>query len=312
MTAPDVSVVIPSSRGARLAFALEALSGQTLHAARFEVIVVRDAAAPPVTTDHAKNVRVIHAQQSTNIAALRNLGWRAAAAPLIAFTDDDCRPSSEWLAQLIEVAGDPRTMVQGRTEPDPDEVHLLHGLARSQELIGPSPFYQTCNLLYPRTLLERHDGFDERFGSLGEDCDMAMRARASGAGVIYVDDAVVWHGVISRTLPVAVRETARRDTMPALVARHPELRQALYGRYFWKRSHALLLLAAAGLLGFRRRAALGLLALPYLQGTLDPQRASGPRNYVRRALHLPSRILVDACELAVTARAAVRERTLLL
>ena len=35
-------------------------------------------------------------------AKARNRGWRAAAAPLVAFTDDDCRPSTTWLQELLE------------------------------------------------------------------------------------------------------------------------------------------------------------------------------------------------------------------
>ena len=59
-------------------------------------------------------------------------------------------------------------MVQGRTAPDPDEAHLLHGLARSVEIDAPEPpGTRPATSPIPRALLERLGGFDERFGRLG-------------------------------------------------------------------------------------------------------------------------------------------------
>lgn len=310
--APRVSVVIPSGRGARLAFTLEALAGQSLDSAEFEVVVARDPRGPdPSPAPEGIEVRFLSPPAAGNIAALRNAGWREARAPRVAFTDDDCRPAQDWLERLLAASAGRLDLVQGRTEPDPDEAHLLHGLARSQRIVGPSPFFQGCNLLYHRSLLEELGGFDERFGLLGEDTDLALRAKAAGARPRYVDEALVWHAVIPRTLPAALREARERNAMPALVGRHPELRDALYGRYFWRRSHALLLLAGIGLAGSRRNRALAALALPYAARALDPRTASGPRSLLRRALHLPLKALVDSAELVATASTAARERTLL-
>jgi GT2 family glycosyltransferase len=309
VSTPQVSVVIPSRRGARLAFALEALAAQTMPRERFEVVVVRElsASAPPPAPEEI-DVRFVAGSRDSNIAVLRNDGWRAAAAPLIAFTDDDCRPTPSWLECLVAAADDSEVIVQGRTEPDPDELHLLHGLARSQSIVGPSDWYQTCNILYRRELLADLGGFDDSFGQLGEDTDLALRARARGATRRYVDEALVKHAVIPRSLPAALREARRRDTIPRLIARHPEQRRALYRGLFWQRSHALLLLGAVGAVGARRHPALALAAAPYLSQALNARDVDSARAYSRRLLHLPSRLLVDAVETAVTARAAVRER----
>ena len=43
------------------------------------------------------------------------------------------------------------------------------------------PIAQTCNILYPRDLLERLDGFDER-AITGEDVGLSMRVNATGYG----------------------------------------------------------------------------------------------------------------------------------
>ena len=176
-------MVIPTARReTRLAFALEALASQTLAPERFEVVVVRaDDPGPTTDAPDGLNVTFLSAPPGAGAAAGRNIGWRAAAAPLVAFTDDDCRPAPEWLERLLDAAGeDGERILQGRTEPDPDERVRLHGLATTQTIVGPTPWYQTCNIAYPRALLERLDGFDERFDG-GEDADLGLRAVEGGA-----------------------------------------------------------------------------------------------------------------------------------
>lgn len=316
MSTPRIAVVAPTkSRETRLAFLLEGLAAQSLERDAFEVIVVRDGAPSGSTTPPQEdlNLRFL-IQPASGPAAARNRGWRATPAPLVAFIDDDCRPAPDWLARLLAASDGPDTIIQGRTEPDPDERHLLFGLARSQEISGGG-WYQSCNIAYPRELLARLGGFDERFpGPAGEDTDLGLRAAAAGAALAYADDALVWHAVHARPLPRALRETLRWDVVSLVIARHPRQRRLIHRGYFWKRSHAAvsysLLLAA---LAFARRGSIlaGLAALPYLNVYLD-RDALTPRGLVSQALHLPSRFLVDLAEVLATLRGAARERTLVI
>ncbi len=140
----------------------------------------------------------------------RNRGWREARGSLIAFTDDDCRPAPGWLEALLEahLQTGPETVLEGRTEPDPDEAHLFTGLARSMEVRGPNRWYPTCNLAMPRALFESLGGFDEELAFCGEDTDLGLRAERAGARLVYVDEAVVWHAVHVRSLR---RGAPRRD-----------------------------------------------------------------------------------------------------
>ncbi|HMC07031.1 MAG TPA: glycosyltransferase [Solirubrobacterales bacterium] len=312
MSDPRVSVVIPSSRPVRLGFALDALAEQSIGCGRFEVIVVRDIpAGRPGRAPAGLRVRWVDGDARGNIAALRNRGWRAARAPIVAFTDDDCRPSPTWLEALLDARPVGRRIVQGRTEPDPDELHLLHGLARSKTVTTLSDWYETCNIAYPRELIERLGGFDERFAAIGEDSDLGLRARESGATVDYVADAVVLHGVIPRAPWVALGEAARRDTVPLLVALHPDQRRALYGRVFWKHSHARAVLALAGVLMARRAPPLAIAAAaPYALANLDGRALARPSRLVRQVLGLLPRATVDLAEIAATLRGAARARTL--
>ena len=310
---PDVAVVIPTARReTRLSFALEALASQTLARERFEVVVVRsDDPGPKATAPEGLTVRFLTSPSGSSAAVNRNIGWRAATAPLVAFTDDDCRPGADWLERLLAASAGDDCFLQGRTDPDPDERARLHGLATTQSIVAASPWYQTCNIAYPRALLERVNGFDERFAG-GEDADLGLRALEAGATRVFVGDARVWHAVHSRHVWDAVRRQNVWRTIPLVVAEHPQHRRELEFGVFRHPNHPPALLAAAGALVMRRHPVLGLAAaLPYLRLNLA-SRPRSPRGLVRAALDLPPRALVDLAGVALTARAALRYRTLVL
>jgi len=303
---------------------------------------VRDAPwdGPRGTAPAGLTARFLDRPAPSGPAAGRNLGWRAASAPLVAFTDDDCRPSPRWAEALLAAAGD-GVFVQGRTEADPDEVHLLGGLARSQSITEPNEIFQTCNMAYPRDLLERLGGFDETLAT--DDTDLAWRARAAGAEAVWAPDALVWHAVFPRHVPQAIAETWRWRHVPALLARHPDQRRLLRYGFFWKETHARLTLAAAGALaartlagagggrgrrtlagggGRRRRRALAdgggrrrrrALAAALATAAATPYAAlharaydATPRGLARAALDLPSLAAVDAAETVLTAAGGIR------
>ena len=308
----DVSVVVATvGRATRLAFLLEALQQQTLPRERYEVVVVRGRLpGDPDGAFEELGARVIECSPA-GPGALRNKGIAEARAPLIAFTDDDCRPGAEWLERFVEAAAgqNGNFMLQGRTEPDPDERPRLYGLARSQTIVGPSGWYETCNMAYPRELLERLGGFDERFDGGGEDTDLALRAVAQGASFTYVDDACVWHAVHSRHLWEALRDQARWQTIPLVIASHAEQRRALGAGVFWRAGHPRILLAAGAVLATRRAGPLALAAaVPYVRYHVHGYDRT-VRGLARAALDLPPRALVDLAGVVTTVRAAIRHRT---
>lgn len=314
MSELDVSVVIPTRRReTRLAFALEALAGQTLDPSRFEVIVVRsdDVAAEPTTPAPPGLVVRDLASPRAGTATQRNVGWRAARAPLVAFTDDDCRADPGWLEALLADIDD-GVIVQGRTEPDPDERHLLHGLARTITNVHESGWYETCNILYARSLLARLGGFDESIDFLGEDADLGLRAHREGARLRFADGALVWHAVHWRSLGDALRDARKRGTWPALVARYPEQRERLWLGVFTERDHSRLLLALGGLFLVRRAPLLTALAmLPFARHHFDRSRISA-WGLARYPGNVAAKALVGTAELAALAASSARHRALVL
>lgn len=313
---PDVSVVVATrDRAEPLRVLLDALAAQTLARERFEVIVADDGSrdeTPELLARSGIVDRSLRHHDSRGPAAARNAGWRAARARLVAFTDDDCRPEPGWLeAGLRAHRAAPGAVVQGRTRPEPDGEPLLDNpRARSLRVDSLGPFFQTCNVFYPRQLLERTGGFDERIVQPStEDADLAWRAFEHGAGAAFAADALVNHAVAVPGLAAAVRFTPRWRTIPPLVRRHPRLRAAFPWRgRFWRESHARLAMALAGLALVPAHRGFALWCLPYLA----VRRGWQPRALARAVVELPGVALVDGAELAVLACASARARTLVL
>ena len=302
-------VVATRNRALRLRWLLDALEHQTVD--DFEVVVVDDASQDDTaaTLDRFASrlsLKVLRHDVATGPARARNEGWRASRAEVIAFTDDDCRPAPDWVERLREAAG-PGVVVQGRTEIDPDELHVFHAAphARSQwELDPPGPWAQGCNIAYPRAVLEAVDGFDERFpAAAGEDTDLALRAQAAGASYAGAPAAVTYHAVVAGSLAARVRDAGRWQHLAGVVKRHPSMRRHLVARVFWRRSHAWLVAAAVA-----PRPAKAPLMTGWALASA-PRYGSGPRAVVRSLSELPGRLVVDVAEVAAAARGAVRYRT---
>jgi GT2 family glycosyltransferase len=308
---PAVSVVVPTvGRETRLAFLLEALAEQTLPRERFEVIVVRGRRPGEPAAPVDETGALVIEQEPAGASVLRNRGLAEARGELVAFIDDDSRPAPDWLERLVEAAGEQEGdfVLQGRIEPDPDEMQRLYGFARSHEVTGPSPWYQAGNIAYPRALVERLGGFRPEFDRGGEDADLGLRAVAAGARPVYVDAALVWHAVHSQHLWSALRDAGRWQTIPLILARHPEQRKVLERGLFWKPGPSRALLALLGILTLRKRPLLGIGALaPYVRHHVCRYERT-PRALMRAALDLPGSLLVDAAAGAASIRAAARYR----
>jgi glycosyltransferase involved in cell wall biosynthesis len=312
---PEVSVVVATrDRPEHLRRLVESLAEQSLEPSRFEVILVDDASsgdAFPGEPPAGVQLRVIRHPASRGPAAARNTGWRAAAAPLIAFTDDDCVASPQWLEAVVAAgAGNGEVILQGRTEPaEPSQVRPL---SKTMEVSGPNGLFETCNVAYPRALLERVGGFDEEFRhACGEDVDLASRAIAAGGRPAFSAEALVRHAVHQPGLRGTLRSTIYWTDAVRALKRNPETRAMLHQRVFWKPTHPRLLLAAAGAVvaaRTRRPWLAAVAAAPYLA---HYRRVYGG-SPLAAARWLPAHLAVDACEIGTMVAGSVRHRTLML
>ena len=225
MTGPAVSVVVPYFEGPdQLDRLLSGLDLQTLSPGAFELVVADDGSRrAPTIGRRAYPTRVVRQpDEGFRLALARNLGAAATTGRVIAFLDQDCVPTPDYLRLVAARVTSPWSLVVGhrlhasldgwrppavaawltgrgpppRILPEPE--WLLEGYARTAALTRPDDHaYQLvlgAAVSLHRDLFAHLGGFDPTFCSYGgEDWDLGHRALTAGADLQWLDDARVWH-----------------------------------------------------------------------------------------------------------------------
>lgn len=161
------------------------------------------------------------AYASKGPAAARNLGWRAALGKIIAFTDDDCLPEKDWLANGVAafvhgVAGVSGRVIVPLSDQPTDNERNATGLARSD--------FVTANCFYRRAVLEEVGGFDERFATAWrEDSDLYFTLRERGYTLAWSTGAIVLHPVRRERWGSSLRQQRKSFYNALLYKKHPRL-----------------------------------------------------------------------------------------
>ncbi|GLW12870.1 hypothetical protein Misp01_79980 [Microtetraspora sp. NBRC 13810] len=214
-----------------------------------EVIVVDDRRGPAEPLDLPDGVRVLRSG-GRGPAAARNVGWRAAGTPWVAFLDDDVVPEPGWTGALAaDLAGLPPDVAgsQGRVEvPLPQRERLTDAERATAGLADAA--WITADMAYRRSVLDRAGGFDERFPrAYREDADLALRVLGRGHRLVK-GRRVVRHPVRDDGFWASVRRQ-RGNEDDALMRRvHGPGWRAAIGASGRLRGHAATTLAAVAAL----------------------------------------------------------------
>ncbi|MBQ5939210.1 glycosyltransferase family 2 protein [Massilia sp. AB1] len=257
-----VSVVLPAcGRMDLLDRSLDALMRQSLDPRSYEVIVVDDepnhntlhlvAGWRSRTLERGPRLAYVANPGPRGPAAARNRGWRAARAAIVAFTSDDAVPAADWLAQGLAAFRDDIDVVCGRIET-PAHAHAHDRLD-----------FTSANCFIRKPVLERMDGFDERFSvRRGTDADLHFRLLESGIQVKRAPQALAEHPMRPAPWGASLLQIRHAVFDALLYKKHPALyRQKVEPRPCWEHyaTVAVLLLALAAL-------AAGAKALAYAAG----------------------------------------------
>jgi glycosyltransferase involved in cell wall biosynthesis len=198
--ADPLSVVVPTrDRPGFLRRLVESLRADLRPAD--EVLVVDSASrrSPP----ELAGVRVLTAPRP-GASLARNIGWRAAAHPFVAFVDDDCQVAPGW-ADALRSALSAADFVLGRTDVPAEQAGREHPLGVRLDLAAAPVDRDSAgtlggsnNFAARVAALAAVGGFDERLGpgtwlAAAEDLDLLDRLLLAGYRGRYEPAALVRH-----------------------------------------------------------------------------------------------------------------------
>ena len=192
----DISVVMATyNRVASLQQQMERLLHQSLPSEQYEIIIVDDGSSDG-TADYLRQLEEQHPrvtalrQQNRGPAAARNLGVSQAQGRILAFTDDDCLASEDWLLTIQRTFKDQSVLAaQGRTLSDKAQMTPLTHQVVNEYGDTSMP---TCNAAYRKSAFVDEGGFDTGFPFQNEDADLSWRVRERGA-VVFVPEMLMHH-----------------------------------------------------------------------------------------------------------------------
>ena len=238
-----VSVVVPAfNRPKLLQELLESLRDQTLFADSFEVIIVDNSTTDDVRTlvemsQASVPYELIYHRMPCNRgpAPARNAGSLLARAEILAFTDDDCRVSPDWLFAGLKGFAERADVgfVCGPVKNKPEQPTTFFSVGAP--LPGETPTYPTANVFYRKKVVLELGGFDEHIW-LGElkttalessDTDLAWRTKEKGYTSLFQPDSIVFHEVKTVSPWKWLMVNTRHILVPSLIRKHPGLRKKI-------------------------------------------------------------------------------------
>jgi GT2 family glycosyltransferase len=236
-----IAVVIPTrNRGSQAAEAARAVLDDP---SDFQLVVV-DQSTDDSTVEALRalqtdgRLRVIRSslQGASNA---RNAGVAATAAPLIAFTDDDCRPGPGWVSTILRVFDqEPEaSLVFGRVhlpplEKEGDYAASFEPRQRLQRAVVPTPDGDLgigANFAIKRHVLAALGGFDPLLGPGApffrgaEETDLLIRALHRGYLVVNAAECDVLHLGIRTGADVRPLHQAYQFAVGAAFGKHARL-----------------------------------------------------------------------------------------
>jgi len=160
-------------------------------------------AVEELQTEKGSSISLVQELQP-GVGRARNAGIRVSSSPTIAFTDDDCYITSEYLTRVSSLFENSEfDYVAGRVSLyDPTDASIGVTSHRRFSLIPPGTFipvgiFLGANMIFKRKVLDAIGGFDEMLGPgtpwRCEDIDLATRASMAGFTGATLPDLTIEH-----------------------------------------------------------------------------------------------------------------------
>lgn len=203
---PSFSLIIPTyNRPQHLGTCLQALRYLNYPRDYYEIIVVDDGSLETLDEVVAQfkdqlNLTLLR-QENAGPAAARNYGAVHAKSEFLAFTDDDCEPTADWLRVFAaQFEKTPEVLLGGKSinkltnNPFSSTSQLIVDIVYRHYNADPqrARFFTSNNMAMPTKHFHELGGFNTNFRT-AEDRELCDRWRSSGRGMIYAEKAVLHH-----------------------------------------------------------------------------------------------------------------------
>ena len=198
--------------------AVKSIESQDLAPDAFELIIVDNSTNRSAQSNYLSKLDLlcrnqIIVEQTPGLSRARNIGVRAAKAPIVAFIDDDARAAPNWASEIVaSFRRHPNAgIVGGPVRPiwptqRPAWIHpWLEGFltivdrGASERALDEHEWLAGTNIAFQREVLLQCGLFEEQLGRVGrmllsnEELSVTRNVRRSGHSVIYNPAAEVQH-----------------------------------------------------------------------------------------------------------------------
>lgn len=197
-----VSVIVPAYNARNtIRQCIEALLSQKYPRENYEVIVIDDGSADG-TADAVKAYPVKYMYQTNKgPATARNAGAREAQGEIILFTDSDCVPSDNWIAEMIKPFEDKEVVaVKGGYKTRQKSMVARFAQLEFEERFEMLKKVESIDMVdtysagYRKEIFLQMGGFDPYFPvANNEDTELSYRMSKLGYKMVFNPDAVVYH-----------------------------------------------------------------------------------------------------------------------
>ncbi len=199
-----ISVIIPVFNDReRLKICLAALEQQTYHQDNYEVIVVDNGSHESLEqlVKEFQRAKLTYCSTPGSYAA-RNHGISLSQGSILAFTDSDCIPDSNWIAAGVKklvttdncglVAGKIEIFYQNSDRPNAIELYDDVTFFNQQQYAQEQNYGATANVFTYKSIFDRVGLFNAELKS-GGDKEWGQRVAAEGYAVVYGEASIITH-----------------------------------------------------------------------------------------------------------------------
>lgn len=217
---PGVSVIVPVYNDqARIGILIESLLAQCYPKDRVEILIIDNHSTdrtPEIIQTYP--VCLLEEKEFQSSYAARNRGIRQARHDILAFTDADCRPDPQWLAEGVQA------LVQGQADlaagsiqftyikKDAAEIYDSINHLQNKQDIQKNHSAPTANLFVLKKVIDKIGPFP--VVESGGDLIWTLAAHRSGFRLEYADSAIVYHPARSLGALLKKRLRTGRGSFP--------------------------------------------------------------------------------------------------